>query len=515
MSTNQPKESLRDQLFHEILQARQRVYEVGDPTPLEVMPLREGVARSGLGQVYLKREDLSPINAYKWRGAYNRMAILSTEERAAGVVAASAGNHAQGVALAASRLQCKARIYMPLSTPFTKQAAVARHGGDQVEIILTGDTYDVAASAAKEYSAEHSLVFVHPYDDLATMGGQGTLADEIVMAGKGAFDVVYLQIGGGGMAAAVACWLKTYYPNIRVVGVEGVDQASMQAAIQAGEPVSLEYLDVFCDGTAVRRAGNLTYQICRDLIDDYMQVTNEEVCAAIQTLWEGVRCIPEPSGAMGLAGLMKDPNVKPDARALCVVCGANIDFSQLAWVARHAGIGAHRRRYYRFKIGAEGGTMLHLLQTCLSDVNIIEFQFGKTDTKDAWPVIGFDASPIELDLLDKKLSDQGVEHQDVTSSEEVDFRIIPYEPALFMNPFFIKLEFPERAGALHDFLTTYRKIMSICYFNYVYTGERVGRAMLGFEFESEALREQFVEQLGASEWNWREISDEVLSRILK
>jgi len=225
---------MRQQLFHEILQARQRVYTVAPPTPLErlALPLE--------AEVFIKREDLSPIHAYKWRGAYNRMALLSPGERALGVVCASAGNPAQGVALAARRMGMGAIIYMPRSTPRTKQAAVRLHGGEAVRILLHGDTYDEAAQEALQVAREQGLPFIHPYDDLAVMGGQGTLADEVVMSGQGPFDVAFLQIGGGGMAAAVACWLKAYYPKIHIVGVEGVDQASMAAAVRAGRPVARE-----------------------------------------------------------------------------------------------------------------------------------------------------------------------------------------------------------------------------------------------------------------------------------
>ncbi len=499
---------LRDQLFQEILLARQRVYAVGEPTPLE--PLSLPVA----ADVFIKREDLSPINAYKWRGAYNRMAVLKPDERRRGVICASAGNHAQGVALAARRLGVDAKIFMPLSTPRMKQTAVRRHGGDRVEVILHGDTYSDAAVRAGEVARVENLVFVHPYDDLIVMGGQGTLADEIVMSGRGPFDVAYLQIGGGGMAAAVACWLKYYYPNIRIVGVEGVDQACMKAAIRAGKPVTLDYLDVFCDGTAVRKAGDLTYRLCAALLDDIITVTNDEVCAAIQLLWERNRSIPEPAGAMGLAGLMKQRDLVKDKRVLTILCGANMDFGQLAWIARHAGIGARNRRYYRFEIGEHSGTMLELMETVLEGINIIEFQYGKISEDVAYPVIGFEASPPELELLQRRLRELAVPHWDVTSQEDVEFRMIHYEPDLFHLPYFLKLEFPERAGALHDFLASIRGIANMVYFNYASSGERVGRALMGFEFQNEDQRAKFVKVLNDDKRTYQELRAEVVERIL-
>lgn len=496
-------------LFQSILEARQRVYAVGSPTPLEHVTLPNG------GEVYLKREDLSPIHAYKWRGSYNRMALLDPAAREAGVVAASAGNHAQGVALAAQRLGVRAAIYMPVSTPRMKQTAVAWHGGDAVEIVLHGDAYDDAARAAHERCEADGATFIHPYNDYDVMGGQGTLADEIVMSGQGPFDVAYLQIGGGGMAAAVSSWLKHFYPDIRIVGVEGVDQASMAAACKAGEPVTLPYVDVFCDGTAVKKVGDLTYGVCRHTIDEFTTVTNEEVCAAVQALWESRRIIPEPSGAMGLAAYLTDRDRPKDARALCIVCGANMDFGQLAWIARHAGIGAARRQYYRFHLGEKPGALLNLLESHLDAMNIIEFQYGKVHESEAWPVIGVEASPPEVVKLEERLTEFGLDFERVTSEEDVEFRIIHYEPALFKpHPLFIKLQFPERAGALHDFLVMLGAHTNICYFNYVFTGEQVGRALLGIEFDSEDARQQMLQTLENSHWTYDIIDDDVLGRIL-
>ncbi len=500
--------ALRDALFREILQARKRVYAVAPPTPLERLEAELPC------EIYLKREDLSPIHAYKWRGAFNRMSVLTDAQRGRGVVAASAGNHAQGVAIAARRLGVFAQIFMPRSTPQMKRRAVARIGGDGIEVVLTGDTYDAASREALKTARSERKCFIHPYDDLVTMGGQGTLADEIVMSGKGPFDTVYLQIGGGGMAAAVACWLRAYYPGIRIVGVEGADQASMAAAFRAGHPVALDYVDVFCDGTAVSKAGKYTYPLCRELLDELITVTNDEVCAAIQLLWETRRCIPEPAGAMGLAGLLKQRESLAGKTALAVVCGANMDFGQLAWIARHAGIGAARRRYLRFRIDECSGSLLELLENRLDGYNIVEFQYGKTDEATAWPVIGIEAGARDLERLHKRLEKSGLYWEDVTHQEDVDYRIIHYRSRLFRHPFFINLEFPERAGALHDFLVRIRGRANICYLNYSYTGERVGRALVGFEFGTPAERERFRKRLPSIGLSFREISREAVERIL-
>jgi threonine dehydratase len=502
------EDPMRQRLFNEILMARSRVYAAAAPTPLERIDLPVNA------EVFLKREDLSPIHAYKWRGAYNRMAALSRQEREQGVVCASAGNHAQGVALAAAKLNIHARIYMPVSTPRMKQLAVAKHGGANAEVVLVGDSYSDAAEEAYRDQQASGRVFVHPYDDFETMGGQGTLADEVVMSGQGPFDLAYVQIGGGGMAAAVACWLKAYYPDIRVVGVEGVNQASMKAGIAAGKPVALDYVDVFCDGTAVRKAGEHTLPLCAELLDEIITVTNEEVAAAIELLWEARRCIAEPSGAMGVAGMMKQRDQLNGQRVLTILCGANVDFDQLAWIARHAGIGSARRRYFRLEMDETPGGLLNLLDTMMEGVNIIEVQYGKTDEKRAWPVIGFEASPQQLELLERRLTEHGVPFLDVTSQVDVEFRIIHYEPRLFRLPYFIVLDFPERAGALREFLVASQQTASICYFNYTNTGEQVGRALIGFEFEDMARRQAFLKILAESDYSYRELDKPVLERML-
>jgi threonine dehydratase len=334
------------------------------------------------------------------------------------------------------------------------------------------------------------------------------------MSGEGPFDAAYIQIGGGGLASAVACWLKSYYPNIRIVGVEGVGQASMKAALDAGHPVDLPYVDVFCDGTAVRRVGERTYAICSELLDDVITVSNEEVCAAIQTVWEASRCIPEPSGAMGLAGLLKDPNRPASGKVLTILCGANLDFGQLAWICRHAGIGGGRRRYLRLEIAEKRGGMLDLLDHAMDGINIIEFQYGKVHPSKAWPVLGIEATPLEHEALDKKLRELGIPFEDVTSTEDVEFRIIHYDPTLFDYPYFITLEFPERPGALHDFLALLEGTANMCYFNYSYTGEQVGRALLGFEFTGKEERERFLTLLAQSHHDYQEVSAEALKRVL-
>ncbi|BDS05613.1 L-threonine dehydratase [Oceaniferula spumae] len=504
-----------DRLFEEILSARERVYCVGDATPLQQLPLPELDA-----DVWVKREDLGPIKAYKWRGSYNAMAALSPEQRAKGIVAASAGNHAQGVALAAKALDCRAIIFMPRSTPEVKQSEVLRFGGENIEIRLTGDTYDDAGIAAREFCEATSGVYIHPYDDVVTMGGQGTLADEVVMSGEGPFDRVYVAIGGGGLAAAVACWLKRYWPNVKVYGVEGVEQASMKAAIENGGPVELEYVDVFCDGTAVRKAGAVTYGYCRDLLDGIVTVTNDEVCHSIRTLWETLRVIPEPSGAMGLAGFHKHHQageVAAGEKVLTIISGANMDFAQLSGISHRAGIGSKHRRFLRVPIPEGKGSLVQFLEQLPENISIIDLQYGRTDSDVQYPVLGLIGSKEDYNQLDTVLDQRGANASDVSTDEDVDYRIINYSPELFRHPLFINIEFPERAGAFLQFMNEVKDLASLCYFNYAYSGERVGRALVGMEFASAEAQATCLQRILGMQGKCiraaREVSNETFYRL--
>ena len=502
--------SLIRSLRQEILFARRRIYEIGNPTPLDVIDLEDLT-------IFVKREDLTPIHAYKWRGAYNCMAQLTAEQLKRGVVTASAGNHAQGVALAAQKLGAPATIFMPLATPQMKQKAVKKHGGALIDIRLTGDSYDEASAVAHEFAGGHELTYIHAYDDIAVMAGQGTLADEIIMSGKGPFDVAFLQVGGGGMAAATATWLKMNFPDIHIVGVEGDKQASMAAAIRAGHPVALENVDIFCDGTAVRKVGKLTHKVCSEVVDEWMTVSNDEVSAAVQFLWEHLRCIPETSGAMGVAGILQRRAEFAGKRVLSVLCGANMDFEQLALISRRAAVGASRRRFLQIEIDERPGAMYDLLRSIPQTINIGDFQYGKTHNKRARPVVGFDVDPIQFELLKQSLDAGGYKYQDVTSETDVVFRLIPYEASLLHLPCFITLEFHERKGALAEFLSAMSPHANLCYFNYVYSGERAGRALLGFEFENLDQRAQFTNVLESAKSAYRAyelISETTLKRIL-
>lgn len=486
-------EDLVPQLLDAIYHARPRVYRVGQPTPLERLQLGDKHA-----EVWAKREDLGPIKAYKWRGAYNALASLPAADRSKGVVAASAGNHAQGVALAARLLRCDARIYMPLPTPQVKLDAVRRHGGNRVTIVLSGDSFSETQKAALDYAQDSGTTFIPPYNDLTVMAGQGTVADEVVMSGQSPFDRVYVAIGGGGLAAATASLLKSYWPEIEVIGVEGIDQASMSAAFAAGAPTPLDYVDIFCDGTAVTQVGDLTYEICRSQIDRIITVTNADVCTAIKTHWDTQRVIPEPSGAMSLAGYLKEHHageVGSTERVLTILCGANMDFAKVAEISRQAGITPSRHRRWRFTIPEQRGSLVTLLSQLPKATNIIDLQYGRTAGIEQHPQLTLDIpESSEVNFLNW-VETREENARDVTDDPASRYRVIPFTPALYQCPLFIEVEFPERAGALLAFMQEVSDQASLCYFTYTYSGERIGRALLGLDFADDATRTAARERL--------------------
>ncbi|MGB0369787.1 MAG: pyridoxal-phosphate dependent enzyme [Opitutales bacterium] len=501
-----------DPLFQEILNARQRIYSYAQPTPLEILPIISS------GNVFVKREDLSPIHAYKWRGAFNKMASLDQASLAKGVITASAGNHAQGVALAARLMETQATIYMPRATPRMKQEAVRKHGGDHVEIRLEGDTFSEALDAAVAEQKSSGKTFVHAYDDLTVMGGQGTLADEVVMSGKGPFDRAYIQIGGGGLIAGVACWLKVHYPGIEIIGVEGERQASMNEALKAGKPVDLDYVDVFCDGTAVRKAGENTFAYCQKLVDRTVQVSNDVVSGAIKLCWETLRCTPEPSGALGIAGAIEDGVQEKGGNSLVIICGANMDLSMLSRISARALLTSASKRFYRFEIGDQPGTLLKLMKCFPQGASVIEFQYARTESETATPVLGIEASEEKFAEMEATLRKEDISFEAKDYDLAIEFGILPFQPNTEREMCFFKLEFHERSGALSGFLEQYQGDANICYFNYRYSGEIVGRALLGFELSKSANADAFFASLPKTGPGYRaihKVSDSEIQAIFR
>lgn len=479
-----------DELFQQIMRARNRVYQLCGPAP------QEAYALPGGGQLLLKREDLSPVHTFKWRGAYNMMAA-QPENLTEGVVAASVGNHARGVALAAARLKCPARIFMPTSVGRTKTQEIIQIGEGFVEVVAAGDTFDQSRDAAHADADERGCLYIPAYDDLLLMAGEGTIGDEMMMHSQKP-DVVFLQIGGGSLAAAVACAIKSHAPNIRIIGVEAKGQECMKAAIDAGGPVTLPHADVFCDATAATRAGDISYAYCAEYIDEFMTVTNDDVCAAIQYIWETSRAMVEPAGALGVAAYLTRRAEFEGRNVAAILTGANMDFSRLSWIAGRSVVGLHLKRYYEIQVPERAGTVLELLRTVTRlGLNIEDFMYGKNHEYEATPILSFAGTEEKLLELEARLTSYGYTFVDVSDREDILFHIVNHDPRLFDRLYLAQVEFAERPGALLEFLSQASHWSNICYFNYSNRGEQVGRALIGFEFESEAFRADFLRYLKA------------------
>ncbi len=311
------------------------VYEVATQTPLDAAPLL--AARLGV-RVMLKREDRQPVFSFKLRGAYQRMHRLSAAERARGVIAASAGNHAQGIALAATRLGVHAVIVMPVSAPQVKVDAVRRLGGTHVDVVLTGESFSEAQTEASRLQAERGATFVHPFDDIDVIAGQASVGRELLHQAPPDLAAVFVPVGGGGLLAGVATWIKIHRPGIKVFGVQTVDSDAMARSLEAGRRITLPRVGLFADGTAVKRVGHLTFHQCRRHVDGMLRVGTDAVCAAIRDVYQETRCVPEPSGALALAGLKQYATAQPSACGplVAVVSGANMNFDRLGYVVDHA-----------------------------------------------------------------------------------------------------------------------------------------------------------------------------------
>jgi threonine dehydratase len=497
------------QLWPEIEAAVARVYRADVATPCEPVEMPDGRT------LWLKREDTSLVHSYKWRGAFNKLASVVETGWNGVVVAASAGNHAQGVALSAKALQVPAVVFMPRTTPLLKQQAVKRLGGDWVQVQLEGDRYDQAAQAAQAYLAEIDGLYLHPFDDLQVIAGQATMACEIPESV--APDLVLLEIGGGGMAAGVAAVVRQRFPSAKIVGVEVVGQNSMQQSIHAGRRVTLPQVTRFCDGTAVGTPGELTFELCRELLDDVWLVDEQQVCTAIEWLWSERRIVVEPSAGIGVAAALATifqstgvgsgfhcPAIAeayrqlalPDgARLLTVLSGANVDFLTFPVIARKGRLSPKQRRYYCFEIPERSGTLIGLLDQFLIDINIIDFQYGKTDATRAYPVIGVEAFPAELEQLESRLARMPLHFHPVTDAVSVEYRVVPFQPSLASHPLFATVNFPDRPGALSEFMRQIVGQTNVCYFNYTETGQSIAQALMGFEFDSTEAREAFLSEV--------------------
>jgi len=484
-----------DDLLERILRAP--VYDVAIETPLDEAELLS--ARLG-NRIWIKREDLQPVFSFKLRGAYNRIQKLDALERRAGVVTASAGNHAQGVALAATRLGIDSRIVMPRTTPRIKVAAVERLGG---RAILQGDSYDEAALLAREIEAKEGRVFVHPYDDLDVIAGQGTVGMEILRQHRGSLDAIFVPVGGGGLVAGVAAYVKRISPATRVIGVEPDDANCLAAALAANAPVDIGPVGLFADGVAVRKAGRIPFEIVRDRIDGIVTVGIDEICAAIRDIFDDTRSIAEPAGALAVAGMKRwvEREGVRGAALVAIDSGANMNFDRLRHVVERAEIGEQREALLAVSIPEQPGAFRLLCRT-LGDRLITEFNYRYSGAERAhvFVGVGLTGGRSQLEQVQADLREAGLGVVDMSGNEmaklHVRFMVGGRAGRIYERLF--RFEFPERPGALTRFLDSVGGRWNISLFHYRNHGAAFGRVLAGLEVppEDESELARFLERLG-------------------
>jgi len=484
---------------------RARVYDVAVETPLEVAPNLS--ARLG-NRVLLKREDMQPVFSFKCRGAYNKMANLPARALARGVIASSAGNHAQGVALAAQKLGCGAAIVMPTTTPKIKVDAVKARGA---EVHLRGDTYDEAYAEARRLARSRKLAFVHPYDDPDVIAGQGTIGMEILRQATQPLDAVFVAVGGGGLIAGIASYIKRLRPSVKVIGVEPVDADAMARSLKAGRRVVLDHVGLFADGVAVKQVGEITFRLCRELLDGMIRVDTDQICAAIKDVFEDTRTILEPAGALAIAGAkihVERTGVR-GKRLVAVASGANTNFDRLRFVAERAEVGEHREAILAVTIPERPGSFKKFCAT-LGARNITEFNYRIADPKEAHVFVGVEVhNRDETARIVKVLEREGLKALDLSEDEmaklHVRHMVGGHAPAGIRtsargapDELLYRFEFPERPGALMNFLSNMRTDWNISLFHYRNQGSDYGRVLVGMQVPRGEMREfqRFLYALG-------------------
>jgi threonine dehydratase len=457
-----------------------RVYDVAIESPLDAAPV---LSRRIGNQVWLKREDQQPVFSFKLRGAYNKMVQLGAEQRARGVICASAGNHAQGVALSARRLGCTAVVVMPVTTPKLKIDAVKALGG---EVVLHGESYSDAYAHAAALQQERGLAFVHPFDDPDVIAGQGTVAMEILRQHQGPLDAVFVAIGGGGLISGVAAYIKAVRPEIRVIGVQTADSDAMARSVQAGRRVQLADVGLFSDGTAVKQVGQETFRVTRQLVDEFVRVDTDAVCAAIKDVFQDTRSVLEPAGALGVAAIKQyaQQHGLKGRSFVTITSGANMNFDRLRFVAERAEIGEQREALFAVTIPEERGSFRRLC-ALLGPRAVTEFNYRISDASTAHVFVGIgihrrDEAPKmarsferhgfpALDLSDDEMAKEHLRH------------LVGGRSALAAGERLFRFVFPERPGALMRFLASMDPGWNISLFHYRNQGADHGRILVGLQ----------------------------------
>ncbi|MEY3650852.1 MAG: threonine deaminase [Pseudomonadota bacterium] len=478
------------------------VYDVAKKTPLEFQP---NLSARLDNRVLLKREDMQPVFSFKIRGAYNMMAHLSEEALARGVIAASAGNHAQGVALSAQKLGCRAVIVMPTTTPQIKVNAVKSRGG---EVVLFGDSYSDAYLHALELEKSEGLTFVHPYDDPEVIAGQGTIAMEILNEHPEPIEAIFCCVGGGGLLAGIAAYVKALRPEIKVIGVEANDADAMTQSLKAGKRLMLDQVGLFADGAAVKQVGEHTFKLCQEYVDEMILVDNDAICAAIKDVFEDTRSILEPAGALAVAGMkeyIKRNNVHGKTM-VGIASGANMNFDRLRFVAERAEIGEKREAVLAVTIPEKPGSFKTFCRL-LSGRSITEFNYRYSDPKFAHIFVGIAMSNAQqATQLVEMLKAHDLPALDLTDNEVAKLHLrhlVGGHAPQAKNEVLYRFEFPEKPGALMNFLDTMGHDWNISLFHYRNHGADYGRVLVGMQVppEDRAAFATFLEQLGYPYWD--------------
>ncbi len=458
---------------------RARVYDVAIESPLDHAA---GLSRRLGNSIYIKREDLQPVFSFKLRGAYNKIAGLSEAARHAGVIAASAGNHAQGVALAARQLGIRALIVMPCTTPAIKVNAVKVLGA---ETILYGDAYDEACEHAVALSAENQMTFIHPYDDPEVIAGQGTIGMEILRQRHDPIHAIFIPVGGGGLIAGIAAYVKFVRPGIKIIGVEPDDADCLNRAMRAGRRVILRQVGLFADGVAVKQIGKETFHIAHQFVDEVVTVSTDEICAAIKDIFDDTRSVAEPAGALGVAGVRKYVE-QTGISAQCLIAiesGANINFDRLRHVAERAQVGEMRERLMAVTIPERPGSFLDFCRA-IGRRGITEFNYRYFDHGAAQIFVGIQSDVKDAGVLMGDLRAQGYGVTDMSGNElaveHIRYMVGGHAPRL-LDELVYRFEFPERPGALLDFLSKLSGRWNISLFHYRNHGAAYGRVLMGIQ----------------------------------
>jgi threonine dehydratase len=492
--------AMKNSYLERILTAQ--VYDVATESPLELAP---NLSARMHNRLLLKREDMQQVFSFKVRGAYNKMVKLSPAALKRGVVTASAGNHAQGVALAAQRLNCRATIVMPVTTPQIKMQAVEARGAT---VVTHGDSYDEAYARALELATEERATFVHPYDDPDVIAGQGTIGMEILRQHTGAIYAIFAPIGGGGLISGIAAYVKRLYPEVKIIGVEPVDADTMSQSLQAGRRIKLAHVGLFADGVAVKQVGVETFRMCRELVDEIILVDTDAICAAIKDVFEDTRAILEPSGALSIAGAkayVKREKIR-DKNLVAIATGANMNFDRLRHISERAELGEQREAVMAVTIPEEPGSFKKFC-AMLGTKSITEFNYRYADPKEAHVFVAVSVrNRGEAAELIKSLERSGLRTEDLTDNEMAKLHIrhlVGGRAREVKNELLYRFEFPDRPGALMKFLNSMSHHWNISLFHYRNHGADYGRVLMGMEVppEEKAEFKAFLKQLENHYWD--------------